>query len=176
MGAGRRAALGVAVSALVAAAACSSSSSVVTHQSTTAVAPSTSSAPTSAPPSTAPPAGGPSTTAQQGQQTLTITPSSGLAASQSVRLAASGFSPNEPLVVTQCADKGNSTGPGDCNLAGMLMVTSDAGGHVSSDFHVVKGPFGGNNIVCGAQQRCLVSVSQAAASPTEEADAPVTFS
>jgi hypothetical protein len=171
MRAGRRIATGVTVLTLAVSAGCSSSSSVVTHQSTTTGAPSTSSAATSAPPATAP-----STTSQQGQQTLTITPSTGLAANQSVHLAAAGFSPNESLVVTQCADKGNNTGPGDCNLDGMLMVTSDRSGRVSSDFHVVKGPFGGNKIVCGAQQRCLVSVSQAALSPTEEADAPITFS
>jgi hypothetical protein len=119
---------------------------------------------------------GASTTAPAaGSQKLTITPSRGLAARQSVQLSGSGFSPHEALVVTECATKGNATGPGDCNLAGILSVTSDAAGAVAAAFTVVKGPFGFNQIVCGPQQACLVSVSQAVANPTQEADAAISF-
>jgi hypothetical protein len=46
---------------------------------------------------------------------------------------------------------------------------------VSVDLVVLRGPFGTNNIICGARQACLVSVTQASLSPTEEADAPITF-
>jgi hypothetical protein len=92
-----------------------------------------------------------------------------------VLVTASGFSPGEALVVTQCADKGAATGPGDCNLANMKSVTSDAGGRVSVALTVTKGPFGANNIVCGPSQRCLVSVSQATPTPTQEADARISF-
>ena len=88
---------------------------------------------------------------------------------------ASGFSPGEALVVTQCAAKGTATGPGDCDLSGMRSVTADAGGRVSIEFTVSKGPFGANNIVCGPAQACLISVTQATPSPTQEADAPISF-
>ncbi len=67
------------------------------------------------------------------------------------------------------------SGPGDCNLTGMLSVNSDAAGRVSTRLQVLRGPFGANKIVCGEQQRCLVSVTQASLSPTEEADAPIGF-
>ena len=68
-----------------------------------------------------------------------------------------------------------SPGPGHCNLTGMLSVNSDAAGRVSTRLQVLRGPFGANKIVCGEQQRCLVSVTQASLSPTEEADAPIGF-
>jgi hypothetical protein len=92
-----------------------------------------------------------------------------------VLVTASGFSPGESLVVTECAAKGAATGPGDCNLTKVKSVTSDAGGRVSVGFTVTKGPFGANNIVCGPSQGCLVSVSQATPTPTQEADAPISF-
>lgn len=102
-------------------------------------------------------------------------PASGLAATQAVLVQAAGFSPGESLVVTQCADKGTATGPGDCDLAGMRGVTADSGGRVTVQFTVRKGPFGTNNITCGAAQACLISVTQASLSPAEEADAPISF-
>jgi hypothetical protein len=111
-----------------------------------------------------------------GGQSITITPSSGLAATAKVMVDAKGFSPNEALVVTQCASKGNNTTEGDCNLNDQQFVTSSSSGTVSVQFTVVKGPFGSNKIVCSASQACLVSVSQASLSPTQEADSPITFS
>ncbi len=104
-----------------------------------------------------------------------MAPRSDLAPSAEVQVTGSGFSPNEALVVTECADKGAATGPGDCNLAGIASVTSDASGNVSLRFHVVKGPFGASAITCGTRQPCLVSVSEATASPTQEADSRITF-
>lgn len=85
-------------------------------------------------------------------------------------MEASGFSPGESLVVTECAAKGTATGPGDCDLADLLSVTSDAGGRVRVEFRVTEGPFGASNIVCGPGQACLISVTQETPSPTQEAD------
>jgi hypothetical protein len=92
-----------------------------------------------------------------------------------VQVMATGFSPNEALVVTECANKGSSTGQGDCNLAGVQMVTANSAGQVQAQMSVIKGPFGANNIVCSSSQTCLVSVTPETASPTQEADAPITF-
>ena len=88
---------------------------------------------------------------------------------------ASGYSPNEALQVIECADKGTKTGASDCNLTGMLAVTSDATGNVRAQLRVLRGPFGGNKIVCGSMQHCLVTVTQASLAPTEEADGPIEF-
>ena len=106
---------------------------------------------------------------------VVVTPSLGLRNRQTVRVIGSGFTANEALQVIQCAVKGASTGPADCNLAGILATTSDSLGRVSVDLVVLRGPFGANKIICGPRQACLVSVTQASLSPTEEADAPITF-
>ncbi|HEX2737582.1 MAG TPA: neocarzinostatin apoprotein domain-containing protein [Acidimicrobiia bacterium] len=107
---------------------------------------------------------------------ITITPSTGLANNQTVHVTATGFSPNQKnLGINECADKGDATGADDCNIAGTKVLVSDAKGNITADFVVLKGPFGGNNIVCSAQQKCLLSVSQLVQSPTEEADAQITF-
>jgi Neocarzinostatin family len=116
-----------------------------------------------------------STSAAPSGQHLTITPSTGLASSATVQLEATGFSAGESLVVTQCASKGSATGEGDCNLAGIQSVTADSAGEVNTKFTVIKGPFGSSHIVCNSSGSCLVSVSQASPSPTQEADAPVSF-
>jgi hypothetical protein len=39
----------------------------------------------------------------------------------------------------------------------------------------MKGPFGSNQIVCSATQKCLISVTQLTPNPTEEADTDITF-
>ncbi len=106
---------------------------------------------------------------------LIVTPSTGLHDKQDIRVAATGFSPGEALQVIQCADKGTNTGPGDCNLSGMQSATSDPNGRISTQLRVLRGPFGANNVVCSKQQPCLVSVTQASLSPTEEVDARVAF-
>ncbi|MCL6538803.1 MAG: hypothetical protein K6T28_09515 [Acidothermus sp.] len=94
---------------------------------------------------------------------------------QTVHVTASGFSPNESLVVEECADKGTNTGPGDCDLEGLVQVTSDANGNVTADYKVKKGPFGANHIVCSATQPCLLSVTQPTPNPSEEADVRLNF-
>ena len=93
--------------------------------------------------------------------TAVVTPAKGLRDRQIVRVTATGFSAGEALQVIECADKGTTTGPGDCNLTGMQSATSDAAGRISTQLQVVRGPFGANKIVCSKQQRCLVSVTQA---------------
>lgn len=165
--------LAAAGAAAALATACSSGSEPLTRSGP----PVTASAATSAPAATtAAPSGSVSPSrAGGGGQRLTVTPATGLAATQTVLVQGSGFSPGESLVVTQCADKGTSTGPGDCDLTGMQGVTADSNGRVKVQFTVHKGPFGANNITCGPAQACLVSVTQASPSPTEEADAPVKF-
>ena len=106
---------------------------------------------------------------------ITLRPSSGLRDGELVQVLGTGFSPNEALQVIECADKGAKTGPGDCDLGGTLSATSDASGRVSAQLRVSRGPFGINKIVCGVPINCLVSVTQASLSPTEEADTPITF-
>lgn len=141
-------------------------------------APLTRSPATTSPPASTAPAATPATSpapAPSGHQKVTVTPATGLTTGQKVLVRASGFSPGESLVVTECASKGTATGPGDCDLAGMQSVASDAGGQVTVEFAVTKGPFGANNIVCGPSQACLISVTQATPSPTQEADAQITF-
>ena len=79
------------------------------------------------------------------------------------------------VLVVLAAGCGSSSAPGDCNLTAMQGVAADANGRVQAGFTVVKGPFGANNIVCGPSQACLISVTQATPSPSQEADAPITF-
>src|SRR5215510_13337746 len=61
-------------------------------------------------------AGGTPSTAGGTKQQVTVTPATGLKSTQTVAVQASGFSPGESLVVTECAAKGTATQPGDCNL------------------------------------------------------------
>ena len=134
--------------------------------------------PTASPPATTattPAASLSPTATSSAAQHATVTPATGLKSGQKVMVQASGFSPGEALVVTQCAAKGTATGPGDCDLTSMQSVTADASGRVSVEFTVSKGPFGANNIICGPAQACLISVTQATPSPTQEADTPISF-
>ncbi len=109
-------------------------------------------------------------------QTVTITPATGLHDGQVVHIVATGYTPGEKDIgVNECADKGNNTMAGDCDLAGTKTAIPDSSGKVTLDFAVKKGPFGGNNIVCSAAQACLVSVGQLVASPTESATEDITF-
>jgi hypothetical protein len=143
-------------------AACGSSSKSGASSSTTTAPGAASTAPGSA-----------STAA--GVQHLTVTPSQGLTSPATVQVTATGFSPGAMLVVTQCANKGNATGPGDCNVAGIQTVTANSSGQVTTRMTVIKGPFGANHIVCSSSPGCLVSVSPATPSPNQEADAPISF-
>lgn len=108
-------------------------------------------------------------------QSMTVSPSSGLHSGETVNVKAKGFSPNEALVVIECAKKGNATQAGDCNLNGLKSVTSTSSGSVSATFNVQKGPFGTKKIVCSSANACIVSVSQATESPTQDATANISF-
>ena len=90
-------------------------------------------------------------------------------------MTATGFSPDEPLTVIQCADKGQATGAGDCNLPSMLAASSDANGRLVTTLAVSRGPFGANAVVCTAKQPCLISVTQASLNPTEQANSAISF-
>ena len=115
------------------------------------------------------------TTAAAGAQQASVTPSTGLADKQVVHVTATGFSPGQTLAVIECADKGDQTDQGDCNLAGLQGAKPDPNGMVTADLQVLKGPFGGNNIVCSASQKCLISVTQLVPTPTEVATAEISF-
>jgi hypothetical protein len=146
-------------------AACGSGSKDVVRTPTAPASSATTPSSSSSAPSTRP----------AGKPSATVTPASGLRDQQVVLVKASGFTPGEALQVIECADKGTKTGPGDCNLTGMSPVTSDDAGNVQVQLKVLRGPFGGNKIVCGASQRCLISVTQVSLAPTEEADAAIAF-
>jgi len=107
--------------------------------------------------------------------TTAVKPATGLHGAQQVTVVATGFSPGLTLLVVECADKGQQTGAGDCNLSAAATVHTDAAGSASTSLTVTPGPFGSNGIVCGAKLHCLVSVTQASPNPTEEADAPISF-
>lgn len=161
-----------ALAALIALAGCGSSgSSAVRTPSASSPAPSTSIATPTSSATLSTPAG----SSGPRHPTLQVNPSTGLHDKQVVLLTAAGFSPNEALQAVQCAQKGTATGPGDCNLAGMISVISDAQGRVMAQLPVLAGPFGANRIVCSATTACLISMTQATLAPTEEADAPISF-
>lgn len=118
---------------------------------------------------------GPASSLPAAKPTAAVAPATGLAARQAVHVTGTGFTPNETLVVNECADKGPATGPADCNLGDMTTVTADSTGRVAVDITVLKGPFGANQVTCGPAQPCLVSISQATPSPAEEANAQISF-
>jgi hypothetical protein len=107
--------------------------------------------------------------------TLTVEPTDGLTDGQTVTVTASGFTATDRLVfgetavgINLCVDKGENTGAGDCNLAGIVAPTVDAdGGIPPTEYTVVKGPFGSNNVTCGVEGPCVISVGELVA----EADA-----
>jgi hypothetical protein len=154
-------------------AACSSSS----KNSSTAAATATTAAPATTAPATtaAPTTTVAATTTTAPAQTITITPSTGLKDAQVVHIVGKGYTAGKMYGVTECADKGNNTQAGDCNLRGIAVATADATGTVTKDVPVAK-TFGSNNIVCSATQACLISVATAGSpSPTESATMNITF-
>ena len=118
----------------------------------------------------------PTTVAGAAPQAMSVTPDTGLADGQKVKVTAKGFHAHETgLIVIECADKGNATGQGDCDLAAIAPATADAIGALSTSYAVHKGPFGTNKIVCSAAQKCELSVTQESPSPTENATADIAF-
>jgi len=151
--------LGVAMLLL---AACSSSKKSSSATTTTGAAV------TTAAPATATTAAGPS-------QTMTVTPSTGLKDAQVVHVVGKGFTPGATRGVIECADKGDATGAGDCDLGGIKTAAAAADGTVTLDYPVKKGPFGSNNIVCSATVKCLLSMNDLSAAPKELATENISF-
>jgi len=102
------------------------------------------------------------TTTTAPAQTLTMTPAIGITEGQTVQVNAKGFKPNAQLLVLECADKGGSTGAGDCKFD-HPQVNADGSGNVSTTYKVTKGPVGSANNMCTATQKCVVSVSEPSA-------------
>jgi hypothetical protein len=116
------------------------------------------------------------TTTKAPAQTVTITPSTGLTNGQTVTVVGKGYTPGaQNIGANECADKGDQTGAGDCDLGGTKTAIPDSSGTVTIQFVVNKGPFGANNIVCEGATKCLVSVSELTASPTQVATAEISF-
>jgi hypothetical protein len=116
------------------------------------------------------------TTTKAPAQTVTVTPDTNLTSGQVVTVVGKGFTPGANNIgANECADKGDQTGAGDCDLPGTKTAVPDASGTVTIQFTVNKGPFGANQIVCSATQKCLVSVSELTASPTQVATAELNF-
>jgi hypothetical protein len=147
---------------------------------TTTVAPAGSAAPTTttAPDATPAPSTttAPDTTLAPPPQTETVTPDTGLTDQQVVHVVAKGYTPGNNYAAVECADKGTSTAPGDCDLEVIKVASADPTGTVTIDFPAQKGPFGTNKIVCSAAMKCLISVeSSGEANGTEVATEDISF-
>lgn len=102
-------------------------------------------------------------------------PATGLHDGQVVSVRVQGFTPHSTLVVVECVPSGAATGPGDCNLDGLVTVVVDASGQATTSFTVAKGPFGSSQVRCGTRDGCVVSASPPTPSPTEQASATIRF-
>jgi hypothetical protein len=113
--------------------------------------------------------------------TIKVKPTSNLKDGQLVVVAGTGYKKNTSLGINECADKGDQTAAGDCDLAGTKVVKSNANGVVPpTKFPVKAGPFGGNNIVCtdttSAPNGCLVNMGELSADPNaDQSSAPLKF-
>ena len=76
------------------------------------------------------------TTSTTAGQTITITPDTGLTNNESVQITGTGYQPSEELGVTECANKGDQTGAGDCNLGAITIIHADALGQC---IHLLQG-------------------------------------
>ncbi len=152
----RTAAVVVAATTVVALGACSSSGSAKSSRRTTSTSAAT-------------------TTTTAVVPKVTVAPTTGLHDGQGVDVTATGFPPNTQLAVQQCADKGQQTTPGDCDLDKTVSVTSDVAGIVHTSLRVTVGPFGTNKVTCAPPQRCLVLVEVVPGRTGLNAFAPITF-
>ena len=153
--------------------ACGSSKS-----STPTTTPTTAAADTSAPAATdtsAPASTGASDSAAAGGPAMTLDPAGPYSPGQTVTVSATGFKPNDQVGINECADKGNATGAGDCDLAKIVLITADANGAGSSKYVVHVGPFGQNQVKCSATQKCLLSVSELIATGGLNTSQPIEF-
>jgi len=100
------------------------------------------------------------TTVDPNAPTMTATPSTDLTDGQTIQVTGAKFPASTALGINVCADKGADTRAGDCDLANLTPVTSDAQGNVTGSKVVHKGPFGSNAVSCTATQACVVSIAQ----------------
>ena len=113
--------------------------------------------------------------------TIKVKPTSNLKDGQLVVVAGTGYKKNTSLGINECADKGDQTAAGDCDLAGTKVVKSNANGVIKpTKFPVKAGPFGGNNVVCtdttSAPNGCLVNMGELSADPNaDQSSAPLKF-
>lgn len=107
--------------------------------------------------------------------TITVTPSTGLASTQTVTIHGSHFNPKIQVIAVECVDKGSNTQANNCNI-NLLSLPQGfypaANGTFTTTLTVQKS-FGGNT--CSTSTPCLVSVTEANNNPSEEADAPIRF-
>jgi uncharacterized protein YceK len=130
---------------------------------------------TTTPTSTAPTSAAATSGAAGGQPTITLDPKGPYAPGQKVKVSATGFKPNEQVGINECADKGAATGAGDCDLAKIVLLQTDAKGAGSGTYVVHKGPFGANKIVCSATTKCLLSVAELVATGGLNASEDISF-
>ena len=113
---------------------------------------------------------------------IKIKPSSNLTDGQAVTVSGTGYKPNLSLGINECADKGDQTGAGDCDLGATLPVKSNSKGVVPpTKFTVKVGPFGGNNVVCTdtatVPNGCLLNLGELSADPNaQQSSVPLKFS
>ena len=150
-----------ALSMIVLAAACSSSgSSGKAAGTTTTTLGSTQT--TSTP--TLPAATTTSTTVDPNAPTIAVTPSTGLTDGQMVTVTGAKFPPGHQVGVTECVDKGDSTGAADCDLAGEAATIKAvaADGTYTVQFAVKIKPAAAD-AACSASNPCVVSLGELAA-------------
>jgi hypothetical protein len=116
--------------------------------------------------------------------TIKVKPTSNLTDGQMVTVSGTGYKKNTSLGINECADKGDQTGAGDCDLAGTKVVKSDANGVVKRvKFPVKSGAttgFGGNAINCtnpaSAPNGCLLDMGELSADPNaDQSSVPLKF-
>ena len=113
------------------------------------------------------PAPPPSTTS------ITVTPDSGLSDGQFVHVVGTHFSPDERLVIIECVDHGESTGPSDCEVPHARFVRADGSGTVDRTFRVFEKI---GKQTCGSPTPCLLTVSPPdQSSHADEADQQIFF-
>jgi Neocarzinostatin family len=111
-----------------------------------------------------------------------VKPTSNLTDGQMVTVSGKGYKKNTSLGINECADKGDQTQAGDCDLAATVVVKSNGKGVVKpTKFAVKVGPFGGNNIVCTdtatVPNGCLLNLGELSADPNaDQSSAPLKFS
>lgn len=89
---------------------------------------------------------------------ITVTPTSGLTAGQTVTVAGTGWNPGDSVGVAQCA-AGTVPGPAlrkDCaqDTAKLLAVTAD--GTWTTDLPITVGPVGPGGKACNAGEKCVI--------------------